>query len=90
MAQASAKFAFLKVRDVWGAKSPEEERLVALIAELKGKLKLAPELAKKKKGGKKDKKAGEAKDVEHAHGAQEDPSQHQKHQVTALLQGHWS
>jgi hypothetical protein len=49
------------VRDVWGAKSPEEERLVALIAELKGKLKLAPELAKKKKGGKKDKKAGEAK-----------------------------
>jgi hypothetical protein len=58
MAQASAKYAFLKVRDVWGAKSPEEERLVALIAELKGKLKLAPELAKKKKDliGKKDKK----------------------------------
>jgi hypothetical protein len=61
MAQASAKYAFLKVRDVWGAKSPEEERLVALIMELKGKLKLAPELAQKKKGGKKDKKAGEAK-----------------------------
>ncbi len=59
MAQASAKFAFLKVRDVWGAKSPKEERLVALIAELKGKLKLAPELAKKKKDfGKKDAKKG--------------------------------
>jgi hypothetical protein len=59
MAQASAKFAFLKVRDVWGAKSPEEERLVALIAKLKGKLKLAPELAKKKKDfGKKDAKKG--------------------------------
>ncbi len=51
MAQASAKFAFLKVRYVWGAKSPEEE------------LKLAPELARKKKDliGKKDKKAGDAK-----------------------------
>ena len=62
MAQASAKFAFLKVRDVWGAKSPEEERLVALIAELKGKLKLAPELAKKKKdAGKKDKNANKTK-----------------------------
>jgi hypothetical protein len=63
MAQASAKFAFLKVCDVWAAKSPEEERLVALIAELKGKLKLAPELARKKKDliGKKDKKAGNAK-----------------------------
>ena len=63
MAQASAKFAFLKVRNVWGAKSPEEERLVALIAELKGKLKLTPELARMKKDliGKKDKKAGDAK-----------------------------
>ncbi len=63
MAQASAKYAFLKVRDMWGAKSPEEERLVAIIAELKGKLKLAPELARKKKDliGKKDKKTGEAR-----------------------------
>jgi hypothetical protein len=63
MAQASAKYAFLKVRDVWGAKSPEEERLMALIAELKGKLKLAPELAKKKrdKVSKKDKRGGDAK-----------------------------
>ena len=62
MAQASAKFAFLKVHDVWGAKSPEEERLVALIAELKGKLKLAPELAKKKRDliGKKDKRGDAA------------------------------
>ena len=60
MAQASAKFSFLKTREVWGAKSPEEERLVALIAELKGKLKLAPELEKKKKeGGKKGKGGGE-------------------------------
>jgi hypothetical protein len=49
MAQALAKFAFLKVRDVWGAKSPEEERLVALIAELKGKLKLAPELPRRRR-----------------------------------------
>jgi hypothetical protein len=63
MAQASAKFTFLKVRDVWGAKSPEEERLVALIAKLKGKLKLVPELAKKKKDfGKRDmKKPGNAR-----------------------------
>ena len=62
MAQASAKFAFLKVRNKWGAKSPEE-RLVALIAELKGKLKLTPELARMKKDliGKKDKKTGDAK-----------------------------
>ncbi len=56
------QFAFLKVCNVWGAKSPEE-RLVALIAKLKGKLKLAPELARMKKDliGKKDKKAGDAK-----------------------------
>jgi hypothetical protein len=46
MAQASAKFSLLKIKDIWGAKSPEEERLIALLAELKGKLKLAPELTK--------------------------------------------
>jgi hypothetical protein len=61
MAQALAKFSLLKTKDVWGAKSPEEERLVALLAELKGKLKLAPKLAEKKSDNKKDgqnKKAG--------------------------------
>ena len=65
MAQTPAKYAFLKVRDVRGAKFHEEERLAVLIAELKGKLKLAPELAKKKrdKVRKKDKKGGNAKKV---------------------------
>jgi hypothetical protein len=51
MAQPSSKVSFLKTREVWGAKSPEEERPVALITKLKGKLKLAPELKKKKKEG---------------------------------------
>ncbi len=54
MAQALAKFSLLKIKDVWGAKSPKEERLIVLLAELKGKLKLAPELAKKKHDNKKD------------------------------------
>jgi hypothetical protein len=54
MAQASAKFSLLKIKDIWGAKSPKEERLIVLLAELKGKLKLAPKLAKKKHDNKKD------------------------------------
>jgi hypothetical protein len=63
MAKGSAKYVFLKVRDVWGAKSLEEERLVALIAKLMGKLKLASKLTRKRKDliGKKDKKAGKAR-----------------------------
>jgi hypothetical protein len=38
MAQATAKFTYLKVCQIWGAKSPDEEKLVAMIADLKGKL----------------------------------------------------
>ena len=60
MALASTKFSFLATRKVWGAKSPEEEKLVALIDKLKGKLKLAPELEKEmKEGSKKGKGGGE-------------------------------
>ncbi len=55
MAQATIKFTYLKVRQIWGAKSPDKEKLIAIIADLKGKLKLAPNLEKKKK--KKDNKA---------------------------------
>jgi hypothetical protein len=54
MAQVPAKFSLQKIKDVWGAKSPEEERLIALLAKLKGKLKLTPKLAKKKHDDKKD------------------------------------
>jgi hypothetical protein len=61
MAQATAKFTYLKVRQIWGTKSPDEEKLIAMIANLKGKLKLAPNLEKKKKK-KKDNKAKDKDD----------------------------
>ncbi len=44
-AQATAKFTYLTTRKIWGSKSPKEECLIAMIANLKGKLKLAPALA---------------------------------------------
>ncbi len=56
MAQATAKFTYLKVHQIWGAKSPDKEKLIVMIADLKGKLNLAPNLEKKKKK-KKDNKA---------------------------------
>jgi hypothetical protein len=62
MAQAAAKFTYLKVHQIWGAKSPDEEKLIAMIADLKGKLKLAPNLEKKKKKKKKDNKAKDKDD----------------------------
>jgi hypothetical protein len=58
MAQATAKFTYFTTRKIWGSKSPNEDRLIAMIANLKGKLKLAPALAGKRKkssGNKKDK-----------------------------------
>ena len=56
MAQATAKFTYLTTRKLWGSKSPDEEKLIAMIADLKGKLKLGPALADKRKpgGGKKN------------------------------------
>ncbi len=66
MAQATTKFTYLTTGKIWGSKSPDKERLIAMIANLKGKLKLAPALADKRKkdgGNKKDKdvKAGNVK-----------------------------
>jgi hypothetical protein len=61
MAQATAKFTYLKVRQIWGAKSPDKKKLIAMIADLKGKLKLAPNLEKKKMK-KKDNKAKDKDD----------------------------
>ncbi len=66
MAQATARFTYLTTRKIWGSKSPNEECLIAMIDNLKGKLKLAPALADKHKkvsGNKKDKdvKAGNVK-----------------------------
>jgi hypothetical protein len=59
MAQAMAKFTYLTTRKIWGAKSPDKECLIAMIADLKGKLKLAPALdAKRKKDGTKEIKGG--------------------------------
>jgi hypothetical protein len=59
MAQAMAKFTYLTTRKIWGAKLPHKERLIAMIADLKGKLKLAPALdAKRKKDGMKEVKGG--------------------------------
>ena len=56
MAQATAKFTYLTTHKIWGAKSPDEEKLIAMIADLKGKLKLGPslEIKRKPEGGKKD------------------------------------
>jgi hypothetical protein len=56
MAQATAKFTYLTTRGTWGSKSPDEEKLIAMIADLKGRLKLSPLLENKRKpeGGKKD------------------------------------
>ena len=64
MAQATAKFTYLTTRKLWGSKSPDEEKLIAMIADLKGKLKLGPALEDKRKpgGGKKnDGKSGGSK-----------------------------
>jgi hypothetical protein len=63
MAQATAKFIYLTTCKIWGSKSPDKECLIAMIADLKGKLNLAPALAdkRKKEGGKKDIKGGQAK-----------------------------
>jgi hypothetical protein len=60
MAQATAKFTYLTTRKIWGSKSPDKERLIAMMADIKGKLKLAPALTDKRKkdGGKKDIKGG--------------------------------
>jgi hypothetical protein len=49
MAQATAKFTYFTTRKIWGSKSPKKECLIAIIADLKGKLKLAPALADKRK-----------------------------------------
>jgi hypothetical protein len=38
MAQATAKFTYLNVHQIWGATSPDEAKLIAMIADLKGKL----------------------------------------------------
>jgi hypothetical protein len=63
MASAKAKMDYLKLKGKWGAKSPEDEKIVAMAAKinaLKGQLKLDPKLSAiaeegKKKGNKGDK-----------------------------------
>jgi hypothetical protein len=63
MASAKAKMDYLKFKGKWGAKSPDDEKIVAMAAEintLKGQLKLDPKLSAiaeegKKKGNKGDK-----------------------------------
>ncbi len=64
MTSAKRKFDWLKTKGLWGAKSPDNKKIVAMTAALntlKGKLKLDPKLSTianegKKKGNKKDKK----------------------------------
>jgi hypothetical protein len=63
MASAKAKMNYLKLKGKWGAKSPNNEKIVAMAAKitaLKGQLKLDPKLSNiakegKKKGNKGDK-----------------------------------
>ena len=48
MSMAKHKFDFLKMKGKWGAKSPNDEKIVAMTAKittLKGKLKLDPKLS---------------------------------------------
>ncbi len=64
MTFAKRKFDWLKTKGLWGAKSPDNKKIVAMTATLnvlKGQLKLDPKLSAnanegKKKGDKKDKK----------------------------------
>jgi hypothetical protein len=64
MTSAKCKFDWLKTKGLWGAKSPDDEKIVAMTAALnalKGQLKLVPKLSAianegKKKGDKRDKK----------------------------------
>jgi hypothetical protein len=63
MALSKAKMDYLKLKGKWGAKSPNNEKIMAMAAEiaaLKGQLKLDPKLSAiakegKKKGNKGDK-----------------------------------
>jgi len=57
MSMAKCKFDFLKTKGKWGAKSPNNEKIVAVAAEinsLKGQLKLDPKLSAIAGKGKKD------------------------------------
>ena len=56
MTQATTKFTYLTARKLWGSRSPDEEKLITMITDLEGKLKLGPALKGKRKpeGGKKD------------------------------------
>jgi hypothetical protein len=66
MSMAKRKFDFLKTKGKWGAKSPDDEKIVAMAAEinsLKGKLKLDPKLsAIADEGEKGDNKSSKKKD----------------------------
>jgi len=72
MSMAKCKFGFLKTKGKWGAKSPDDEKIVAMAAEinsLKGQLKLDPKLCaiagKRDKGdGKKNLKKKNKKNTE--------------------------
>jgi hypothetical protein len=64
MTSAKCKFDWLKTKGLWGAKSPDNKKIVAMTATLnmlKGQVKLDPKLSaianeRKKKGDKRDKK----------------------------------
>ncbi len=59
-----SKYDYLRTKGMWGAKSPNDEKIVAMAAaltELKGKLKLDDKLAAIKKGGGNDKGGKKAK-----------------------------
>jgi hypothetical protein len=56
MALAKAKMDYLKLKGKWGTKSPNNEKIVAMVAEitaLKGQLKLDPKLSAIAEEGKK-------------------------------------
>jgi hypothetical protein len=57
MTSAKCKFDWLKTKEIWGAKSPENEKIVAMttaLNALKGQLKLDPKLSAIANKGKKE------------------------------------
>ncbi len=62
MATAKAKMDYLKLKGKWGAKSPDDKKIMAMAAEitvLKGQLKLDPKLSAISEEGKKKGNKGE-------------------------------
>ncbi len=67
MSSAMCKFDWLKTKGLWGAKSPDDEKIVVMTATLnvlKGQLKLDPKLSAIANVGKKGQQEGQEEEQE--------------------------